>query len=207
MAWLQLDKAPFVLTFLLSLLGWHVTQIVDEVRGTHAVTYDIHSTKEEYKVTIQNVSKKKSLVDAQFMVSCPGLVHCLQENSANIIAFPPTFVPPSGIEGDRSFITTTVTMGLDGKFGLKVKRSPGMAAPKLFFVPNADQPIDIYMTDSGSFTGFVVTHYLSILLWTFVLLFVLFVLAWLNVLKSKPEAEKSASTGKSRTAIRKGEGS
>lgn len=183
MSFLLTDKIPYLVTLLLSLLGWHFTHLIDEVRSHNAVTYEISSTADSYEVTIHNVSKKKSLIAAQFALSCPQLKHCIVPESANIVAYPPTFVPPTGLEGDRSFVMTTVTMGLGGKVGIKLKKAPGLAEPKLFFVPNPDKPIDIYMTDSGSLTGFVVTHYLRILIATFILLLGFLVAALLHLRK------------------------
>lgn len=197
MSFLLSDKIPYFVTLLLSVLGWHLTQLIDEVRSTNAVTYEISSTADVYEVTIHNVSKKKSLIAAQFALSCPQLKHCIVPASANIVAYPPTFVPPTGLEGDRSFVMTTVTMGLGGKVGIKLKKAPGLAEPKLFFVPNSDKPIDIYMTDSGSLTGFVVTHYLGILIATFVLLLGLMGAALLHLRKPKLPGVDSNARGSS----------
>ena len=73
------EKWPFAVAFLLSLLGWHITQLTDEVRSAITVLYsvEIDEANRLYTVRLENASRKRSISDVRFLIQCEGSSACL----------------------------------------------------------------------------------------------------------------------------------
>jgi len=178
------EKWPIAVAFVLSLLGWHITQLVDEVKSAVTVLYsiDINEAERLYTVNLENASRKKSVSNVRFLIQCRGSSACLVANAkeTEIIDVPPTYSSGSPLIDDNS-MQIKLNIAAGGAFGMRAKMRPGTAHPEFYFVLAPDNPSDIFILDSTSWRGQFLKHYVQIIAWSFLILVALLVLllAWL----------------------------
>ena len=100
------EKPAFILTVLLSVLGWSAVYLVESITNLPTVEYDIKITKESdsknIKVTLYNLSKKIKLTNLKFGLSTrvinPGTF-----GNEKVIDTPPAFSNfTSKVSGDNA---------------------------------------------------------------------------------------------------------
>jgi hypothetical protein len=186
------DKAPYIFGLLVTVIGWHVTQIGNEVTKTQSVTYRLNVDHRTggVAVLVRNVSRTRSLVKATFSLDCPGGVDCLaplREQAsgeeavyAEVLPIAPNNLAPSPAPQQSAASATVVnTVAAGGRYeivarlaappGPRARRNPIVAwlAPadppvEFFFTPDPERPLDILLYDSRSITGFLVENYFRI---------------------------------------------
>jgi hypothetical protein len=177
------DKAPYVVGLLATILGWHVSQLAEEVRSTRAVAYSVAFDTDDRTITatIENVSKTKSLVEAEFALACGSGKSCLllqpapPQQKARRYGFVRVAPPnaPSATQftvNDPREISIKTTLAAGGRleFGGTLERDAPI--PSFFFKPDAQKPLDIYLYEAGSPIGVVVRNYFTIILISFIVL-------------------------------------
>lgn len=193
------DKAPYILGLLVTVIGWHVTQIGNEVTKTQAVTYrlDVDPRTREIVVLIRNVSRTKSLVRATFSLDCPRAINCLEPlytpeegedpvyGVVRAIA-PNALAPASPPPSSAASVALINTVAAGGRYEIVARlaryhrrffRAHPLAPwfeiydPQIefFFTPDPNRPLDILIYDSRSITGFLVENYFRILIVSFFL--------------------------------------
>lgn len=196
MDWLRAEKVPYAIGFLITLLGWHVTQLADEIRNTRSVGYRIEEQAGSVLVvSIHNVSKSKSVADATFALACPKAAACMAGGTVEIVVTPPTAGPAQPTRSDE-FVAITTTLAADGRVGFRVARKPGQPSPSFFYVPNSEKPIDIFVFNARSLRGFVIEHYLQLVLASFLGLLALIVGMVAYFLRMRQSEPSSGATGK-----------
>lgn len=180
------EKWPFAVAFLLSLLGWHITQLTDEVRSAITVLYsvEIDEANRLYTVRLENASRKRSISDVRFLIQCEGSSACLDPTAqaTDIIDVPPTYSAGSPLI-DSNSMQINLNIAAGGEFGMRAKMLPGTPPPKFYFVLSSEKPSDIFILDATTLRGRFVAHYTSIVAGSFAFLSAVFLLliAWLVV--------------------------
>jgi hypothetical protein len=171
------DKAPYIFGILVTIIGWHVTQIGNEVTNTQAVTYRIDIDRQTGAVvaTIRNVSRTKSLTKATFSLACPNGVDCLaplrplREGETAVygevrpVAPNATAAEPApGNSAASMGITNTIAAG--GQYEMVAQLTRPDSQLEFFFVPDESRPLDILLYRSNSITGFLVENYFRLVI-------------------------------------------
>lgn len=205
------DKTALVLGLVATMLGWQTSRITEDIRSTRSVAYWIRQDTDargriSETIEIENVSKEKMLTRARFEVSCENAA-CIRRGSARAVLYPPAANrstiednPPIGDEevitenseaekGDAISLTTTIAAG--GKVGIRFGLLPGTESPKLFFDPDPDNPIDIYVFDGNSIRGYIVRWYLEIMFFAFISTILLAVAAGTVMWKRRRKPQKA----------------
>jgi hypothetical protein len=188
---LRHDKAPYIVALLVSVLGWHIAQLTDDIRSTRSVLYTIETDVKSRQITalVHNVSKTHSLKQARFSLAClPGQA-CLMPNTQRLNVYPPNGAM-AGIESDPTAVTITATMPADGRIDFGATLSRDGSLPKFVFVPDEENVIDIYVFEGGGIRGFLVENYFSIILISFLLLLALLLLIMGALLRRRPATEE-----------------
>src|SRR5690348_3793145 len=137
------EKWPFAVAFVLSLLGWHITQLVEEVRSSVTVLYSINidEAKQLYTVRLENASRKKSVSNVRFLIQCPGSTACLDAaaKATDIIEVPPTYSSGSPLIDDNS-MQIKLNIAAGGAFGMRAKLRQGAPRPEFYFVLAPENP-------------------------------------------------------------------
>lgn len=175
------DKAPYVLGLLVTVLGWHVSQFVNEITRTQAVSYNltIDSETREVVAEIRNVSRTKSLINATFSVACRGGVQCLvplerpepgeSPEYGRIRTFPPNSVHPIQRLNESTAITYMGTVAAGGRYAIIGRAARADSQIEFYYLPDPAQPLDIFIYKRRTVTGFLVENYLRMLVISFVL--------------------------------------
>jgi hypothetical protein len=215
MAMLSEERATFIFGLFLTALGWHFSQITDEIRSSQAVSYEARPIVEldpatrkretALVVTIENISKEKAVRHASFSLICTkrGAKLCIKDNSLRIIAVPPTLSPEpiSDAEIDpRTEVEIDATIAAGGMVSFKVWCD--RTCPMLYFIPDNDKPLDLLMIERRSLRGFFATNYFLIVLGSFIVILVCFIVlaARLFFTNRSEVAEAKPGTRKPRTA-------
>lgn len=171
------DKAPYVIGLLVTILGWHISQLADDVRSAHAVTYSvhIHSAQRTVVARIHNVSKTKSLPNVTFSLACSGTQRCLDAKTAFINVEAPNGLAGSEFIPSDGALLMVTTLAAGGRLEIGAGLRAGTSPPKLIFVPDPAKPLDIYLMESASVRGFIVEYYVEIVFVSFLLLLALLV--------------------------------
>jgi hypothetical protein len=183
MADLGEDKAAYLLGLVATVLGWQVTKITDDVRSTRSIAYWVETEPKANRthVLIENVSKDKSVANVTFSMVCIKDPNCIKYGTTDVTVLPPTTsevepdeqgeIPENAdelspeerdkIKVNELIVKTTIAAG--GSFGFSFVTRPKMAQPEFFFVPERENPIDIYIFKGGSLRGYVVRYYFEIM--------------------------------------------
>lgn len=173
---LAADKAPYVIVLLLSLLGWHVAQLTDEIRSTRAVSYDVQTSDDEIRVKVHNVSRRQSVGNATFVIQCPREREiCLAPGSGRAIIVPPTAVQATAIGNDGNYAEFRVTLAAGGSVEFRARREHGQSVPLFLFIPDSERPLDVYIYDANTVMGFLVANFTELVVASFLFFLVLLV--------------------------------
>jgi xanthosine utilization system XapX-like protein len=171
------EKAPYILGLLITIIGWHISQIANEISKTQAVSYsvDVDRTTKDVAAHIRNVSRTKSLVDVTFALECEGAARCFeplrpaprgQETYGRIEAVPPNATSRQEVQDSPIRILAKNTVAAGGEFRIRGRLLDPNARVNLFFFPNPDEsqrPLDIYLYKRDTIGGLFVENYLTIL--------------------------------------------
>jgi hypothetical protein len=178
------EKAPYILGLLITIIGWHITQIANEISRTQAVSYsvDVNRTTRDVSAHIRNVSRTKSLVDVTFALECEGAARCFEplrpaavpedEEFGRIQAIAPNATSRQDVQGSRIRILATNTVAAGGEFLIRGRLADSNSRVNLFYFPNPDpeqRPLDIYLYNRDTPGGLFVENYLGILGFSLVL--------------------------------------
>ena len=176
----RFDKAPYVLGLLVTVIGWHISQLVNEISTTQAVSYslDVDRQTREVSALIRNVSRTKSLIDATFSLECADAASCFEPFYEPATGELPTYGKIESIApnaGSRQnlldspiFVQATNTVAAGGRYRIRARLANSHADAKVnfFFIPNPDpnqRPLDIYLYKRDTIGGLFVENYLGIL--------------------------------------------
>lgn len=156
---LYTEKVPFIVTFVLAILGWQIVQMVEDSRRGRAILYDVSYTgsgsQRRVDVEIHNVSREKMVGNVQFMLVCDGKADCYpRSNAFRIKAIAPNLPIDTAIHGDGGQQQFYVTLAADGATGLNGPIADGRSA-SLYFVPQEGGVAELYMVDKDSIRGIV----------------------------------------------------
>lgn len=169
------DKVPYVVGLLMAIIGWHVSQIVNEISSTRAVSYsvEVNSRTGDVLAHIENVSRTKSLVNARFAIACASGTACFEPLQpaeegedpvyGDLRPVPPNFPAEAQRIDSAMSIQYRNTIAAGGEFHIVGRLiSPDMPV-NFYFIPDPANPLDIFIYDKNSLTGFLVENYLGIL--------------------------------------------
>lgn len=195
------EKWPFVIGLVLSLTGWQITQLVDEVRLAATVLYSTNFNHEKHLfiVDIENASTQKSVSGVRFLIQCGGGNECIDpaaEETGKIDA-PPTY-GAEDISKDKNAYRVKTSLAAGGALRLSAKTT-GKTPPKFYLsLPLSNAP-DIYILDKNTLRGWLVSNYIVILCVSFSTTFVVFVL--LLLLLSRRKRVPSYRSDRNETSI------
>jgi len=173
------EKWPFVIGFLLSLASWHIAQLTDEIRSAATVLYsvEIDRSKRTYFVSIENISKEKSVSGVTFLIQCRGGAACIDSASPETrkVDVPPTYSSGNPIADDNS-MRIKLHIAAGGKFGMRAKLYDAAERPEFFLMLTSESPSDVYILDSNSLRGWFVGNYLLLVTVSFVVTLLVFLL-------------------------------
>lgn len=145
---LRSSSAPFVIAALLSILGWHIGTLTEEIRETRSVVYDVEDRGLNRKIaaSVTNVSKSQMLERANFALVCEDLEPCLDYKSRDVVFYPPTATDSINLAGNDSILGFTIDLAAGGRIGVSATRKTGAKVHFVFFpkgLPLAEvQPIE-----------------------------------------------------------------
>ena len=170
-------NAPsYIVGLLATLLGWHLSELADDIRSTRAVSYRIERPEPGRIVAeVHNVSKTRSLVEVDFALACPGRDPCVAPDTHRVEVHPPNAPGATTIHSGPRAVLITTTLAAGGRLEFGAALSDKGVAPRFLFVPSETNPLDIYVFDAASPRGFVVENYFEIILASFALLSIAFV--------------------------------
>lgn len=186
---LSSSSAPFVIALLVSALGWQISQISEDIRQTRAISYaiSVDETKETALLTISNVSREKAVKELTFSLVCEDQGDCFNKQHpdapnafAQIKAVRP-FAPSvrfSHPAADKIDIVATIPAG--SAISLLAYLVDGSKRPVMFYVPDADDPEDLFILRGDEAFGFAIVHYNDIMIWSFAIMLGVLVL-WVLV--------------------------
>lgn len=168
------DKVPYIVGLLVAVIGWQISQLVTMITSTRAVAYELSIDRSSGEVTarIKNVSRTKSLENVTFAISCTEPCFAprvaAQPNVAatygNIRAVPPNLPVVTERRDSAMSILYTNTVAAGGEFNIIGRLVRPETRVNFYFIPARTRPLDIYIYDAASLTGFVVENYLGILI-------------------------------------------
>ena len=162
---LQDEKSSFVLGLLITVLGWHITQLTQEIRATHSVAYWVEQSSDgrNLEITLQNVSTSKSVQQLPVQITCPDGELCMADGDIEFRSYPPTLTPSLPmITKVQSTHLLQITLAAGGKLGILVRCHKGLACPDFYIKPADDLPLNIFVLDGSSIRGFFVVRYFEI---------------------------------------------
>lgn len=168
---LRSDKAPYVVALLVSLLGWHLAQLTDDIRSTRSVLYSVNSNSSSGKITalVHNVSKTHSLKAGRFSLACLPNESCFAANSEETKVHPPNGAKVE-VFPDSTAITIVASLPAGGKITFGGRLRDKGRQPRFLFVPDEENMIDIYVFDGDGIRGFLVRNYFGLIFGSFVAL-------------------------------------
>lgn len=179
MGWLRSDKAPYIVGFLITLLGWHIAQLVEDIRSAKSVTYSVSVDGSPARVTahLRNVSKTSAVVSAHFVLACARDVDCLVPNTPGVVVKAPHLIDASDIESSSDSMEITTSLAAGSALSFSAQLSGSGSPPNFYFVPKAENTLDIYMIERWSVRGVLVENQFAILGWSFLALILLLLAA------------------------------
>lgn len=204
------EKAPYVLGLLVTVIGWHVSQLVNEITNTQAVSYSVHVNRHTREVSalIRNVSRAKSLIDVTFMLECADAESCFEPLDPPLPNEEPIYGSIEAIEPNATTrqlvldspiqLRFTNTVAAGGRYRIMGRLAPSHADAEVrfFFIPEEDRqrrPLDIYLYRRNTVTGLFVENYLLILGISLVLC--ILALVYSLVRGTRPEASAGTEAG------------
>ena len=169
------DKVPYIVGLLLAVIGWQISQLVTMITSTRAVAYElsIDRTSGEVVARVKNVSRTKSLENVTFAISCAAPQPCFAPLVAaeadeepmfgNIRPVPPNLPVVTARSDSQMSIQYTNSIAAGGEFRIVGRLIRPDMAVNFYFIPGPSPP-DIFIYDGDSLTGFVVEHFLGILI-------------------------------------------
>lgn len=169
------DKAPYILGLLVTVISWHVSQFVNEITQTRAVSYSVSINPKTHDVVaeIRNVSRTKSLVNAQFQLACEDGRDCLAPIRTpgrgevpvhgEVRSIAPNFVHARAVSDEARGVTFVSTVAAGGGYDITARLVGPDYGVQFYFLPDPENPLDIYIYDRHSMLGFLVQNYLLIL--------------------------------------------
>jgi hypothetical protein len=145
---LRSASAPFVIAALLSVLGWHIGTLTEEIRETRSVVYEVVDLGEGDTITavVTNVSKSEMLVGAKFALVCKDVKRCLDYETKGVELFPPTADDSISLDGNDRILAFTVDLAAGGRIGVSAKRRTADQVSFYFFPQKLpfedDEPAD-----------------------------------------------------------------
>ena len=171
------DKAPYIVGLLVTLLGWHIAQLVEDLRSAKSLTYSVSVEGHPGRVTayLRNVSKTNAIVGARFTLACAPDVSCLVADTQKVVVQEPHLITASDIisASDSIQVETSLAAGAALSFGAQL--SGRGSDPKFYFMPGAENTLDIYLIKRWSVRGVLVENQFAILFTSFVILIILLV--------------------------------
>jgi hypothetical protein len=184
------DKAPYIVALLVTVLGWHVSQLTEGIRAGHAVGYQVayDETSKSVRAEVRNSSRTKPIVGARFALVCKRTGGCFE--SLNGLAgdsaiygwkkvLPPTADLTEIEPESRDQIEAVTTLAAGGVLVFGGKTPFGRGSFEFYFKPDPDanQSLDLYIYRSDSIQGFFIENYFLIVLASLAFLLFLFVIA------------------------------
>lgn len=198
------EKWPFIVGFILSLLGWHIAQLTDEIRSGTTVLYTVQVNEPArlFTVSIENISKQKSVSGVTFLVQCRGGVDCIDSSSTatRIIDVPPTYSSGSPLIDDIE-MRMRLSIAAGGRFGMQAKLRAGTPHPEFYLVltpasESGETPTDIYVLNSASLRGWFVQNYVPIVATSFLVFLAAFAALMLWMASARRLAQALAGGGR-----------
>lgn len=169
------EKAPYILGLLVTVISWHVSQLVNEITQTRAVSYSVSINPKTHDVVakIRNVSRTKSLVNAQFQLACEEGSDCLVPIRTpeagevpvygEVRPIPPNFVRARPVGNAARGVSFVSTVAAGGGYDIAARLVGRNSRVQFYFLPDPENPLDIYIYNRNSMLGFLVQNYLLIL--------------------------------------------
>jgi len=209
------EKWAYALGLLATAVTWHVTQLTQEIRSTHAVAYSISadSLGQSEEIVLENVSTQRSVIDLPVQLQCPRHVDastgqatikpCMGEDDLSLISYPPTMAPSIGmVEGVVPMHNFTVSIAAGGKFGIALKCRQGLGCPEFYILPSEGKSTDVTLIARDSLRGFFVANYFNITIASLIMIFVaLLMVLVISFVVPKLRAGRSLGTGAARRAF------
>ena len=215
---LRSSSAPFVIAALLSILGWHIGTLTKDIRDTRSVVYEVNDrSKGTISAVVTNVSKSQLLEGATFALVCDDLDPCLDFGSRSVVLFPPTATDSISLSGDDTVLGFKVDLAAGGRIGVSARRKTNADVHFFFFpkglpfeeeeellegeVPphaadaNKTNAKDIYVLDGGTWRGWVVLNYFNLVLASFFVVLMVFVLGTLALGLKRPGSRRADKDG------------
>jgi len=206
------DKAPYVLGLLVTVIGWHVSQIVNEIRSIQAVSYSVGINRKTGDVTalVRNVSRTRSLAGAIFSLECDNGESCFEALDpfeegetpvyGSVEAIPPHALTRQVRRDSASSIMFTNTVAPDGRYRIvgKLASSHRHAEVNFFYIPipNRDgRPLDIYVYNRDTLRGVVIENYLGLLGVSLLLCLIFLVITLIQGSRRNTPTEEEATNG------------
>ena len=203
------DKAPFVVTLALGMLGWFLTTIITNVSDVVILHISRQAKGNDTFYTLTNVSIKRSLSNAYFLFNCQNN-DCLSDLSGGNYIIQEN-IPPYAIQGNKicskeaGSAAVLVSLPSGGAVRYQIKPKVG-TFPSIVFVglSKADCPTtrdrldteSVWIFEGCSLLVFFAKYYLHIL--SFALLVSSVLLGYL-VFRGRDDEGQNAGAGEATT--------
>ncbi len=175
MNFFQMTSAPYFLAILISVMGWQLNTIFNEVISANAAAYGVTTDASQKSVTLrlQNLSQKKSLKDLRFSLVCREEGPCFgpadeaQRGSdlAYVIAHSPVAPTETRFVSRSAEAVTFETTLPAGSMVEIVARSASADSNFIFYyLPDSDHIVEIYLLREDSVFGYFLTNYINIII-------------------------------------------
>lgn len=203
----QMTATPYVLTLLVSVLGWQLNTISNEITSANAASYGISVDAESKTVSlnVKNLSRKHTLKDIKFSIVCRAEGACFGpadptrsgSDLAHIVAHAPV-APTETVFVRRAVdeVSAKSTLPAGSKVEIVAKYISETPDFILYYLPDKENNIELYLLEQSSLFGWFVSNYIIIILISAVFVAFLIiswmvcsVLVWLASLLRNPKKE------------------
>lgn len=172
------DKAPYVVALLLGALGWHASQITDQIREARSVSYDVNDDGPQALQTIhlENISSDKYLSDLDFEVNCQFDEECIDTKQISAKAVAPTVIEPK-VKVSPTDAGFSLYLPANSAIDIVVGVRAGQHFPRFHYTPKPGLQDGIVLLPANSWRVFVAKNYLKIITYSFIMIAAVLLLA------------------------------